>query len=339
VDCAGEPMPTVCASPFQQTLLVAGEAPGLRLPAHWELANLGRLPLRRLYLGTLGLRACYAFEYGADTEAPPGMPLAGAARPVRRLDDSLFALAGRALQYIDWDRTHQFCGRCGTPCATAKASAARECPACRLIAYPRIAPAVMCWSRAKVRSCSRARRTFCPACTARSPASSNRASRWSSASRARCWRKPASASPIRAISPASPGRSEHSLMIAFVADYAAGEITPAPDEIEDAQCSPGCAAETAQPDLDRAAPDRPASWRDARGLAAKESEIDLRFCRCTISAIAAPEPQAMVQPRVPWPVLSSRFGSARAADAGHAAGVRGRSPAQNCASSGRPALE
>ena len=27
----------------------------------------------------------------------------------------------------------------------------------------------------------------------------------------------------------------HSLMIAFVADYAGGEITPAPDEIEDAQ--------------------------------------------------------------------------------------------------------
>jgi len=30
------------------------------------------------------------------------------------LDDAHFAL-GRALQLVDWDRTHQYCGRCGTP--------------------------------------------------------------------------------------------------------------------------------------------------------------------------------------------------------------------------------
>ena len=71
VIAAGEPDAESLCFVFQQTLLlIAGEPPHLRLPAHWELANLGRLPLRRLYLGTLGGRACYAFEYGADTEAP-----------------------------------------------------------------------------------------------------------------------------------------------------------------------------------------------------------------------------------------------------------------------------
>ena len=30
------------------------------------------------------------------------------------LDDAQFALGGRALQIVDWDRTHQFCGACGT---------------------------------------------------------------------------------------------------------------------------------------------------------------------------------------------------------------------------------
>ncbi|PSM30826.1 NAD(+) diphosphatase [Haliangium sp. UPWRP_2] len=59
------------------------------------------------------------------------------------LEDAHFALAGRAVQLIDWDRNHRFCGRCATPTVTRAAERARECPACGLSSYPRIAPAVM----------------------------------------------------------------------------------------------------------------------------------------------------------------------------------------------------
>lgn len=30
-----------------------------------------------------------------------------------RTDEAFFALAGRAVQLLFWDRTHQFCGQCG----------------------------------------------------------------------------------------------------------------------------------------------------------------------------------------------------------------------------------
>ncbi|HXI36588.1 MAG TPA: NAD(+) diphosphatase, partial [Burkholderiales bacterium] len=59
------------------------------------------------------------------------------------LDDAQFALSGRALQLVDWDRTHQFCGRCGTPTLAKRDERVRSCPACKLSAYPRVAPAVM----------------------------------------------------------------------------------------------------------------------------------------------------------------------------------------------------
>jgi NAD+ diphosphatase len=59
------------------------------------------------------------------------------------LEDAHFALAGRALQLVDWDRTHQFCGRCGTPTEAKRDERVRTCPACKLSAYPRVAPAVM----------------------------------------------------------------------------------------------------------------------------------------------------------------------------------------------------
>jgi NAD+ diphosphatase len=59
------------------------------------------------------------------------------------LDDDHFALAGRALQLLQWDRDHQFCGRCGTPTVAKRDERVRVCPACKLSAYPRVAPAVM----------------------------------------------------------------------------------------------------------------------------------------------------------------------------------------------------
>ena len=48
------------------------------------------------------------------------------------LDDAHFALAGRALQLVDWDRTHQFCGRCGTRTEAKREERVRVCPACKL---------------------------------------------------------------------------------------------------------------------------------------------------------------------------------------------------------------
>ena len=55
----------------------------------------------------------------------------------------MLALAGRAFQIVEWDRTHRFCGRCGSPTRDKSGERAKECPACGLIAYPRVSPAMM----------------------------------------------------------------------------------------------------------------------------------------------------------------------------------------------------
>jgi NAD+ diphosphatase len=59
------------------------------------------------------------------------------------VDDQLFALAGRASQILEWDRTHQFCGRCGTPTEYAPRERAKRCPVCGLMSFPRLSPAVI----------------------------------------------------------------------------------------------------------------------------------------------------------------------------------------------------
>ena len=60
------------------------------------------------------------------------------------MSDELVAIAGRAFQIIEWNRSHQYCGVCATPTERAQHERSRKCPACGHTAYPRISPAMMC---------------------------------------------------------------------------------------------------------------------------------------------------------------------------------------------------
>ena len=101
-------------------------------------------PARTLYLGRLAGTDCWAAEAPADAPAPPpGLAWEGLRALFSVLEDAHFALAGRAIQLLDWDRSHRHCGRCGTPTEAKSEERARACPACKLAVYPRISPAVM----------------------------------------------------------------------------------------------------------------------------------------------------------------------------------------------------
>ncbi len=101
-------------------------------------------PARTLYLGHLAGIACWTTEAPADAPAPPpGLAWEGLRTLFSVLEDAHFALAGRAIQLLDWDRSHRYCGRCGTPTEAKSEERARACPACRLSVYPRISPAIM----------------------------------------------------------------------------------------------------------------------------------------------------------------------------------------------------
>ena len=145
----------------------------------------------------------------------------------------MFALAGRAVQIMDWDRSHQFCGalrhadrveaeRAGAPVPELRAdplsahragghgagAQRRPAPARALAAFP-------------ARHAQRAGR----ASSSPARASSNA-----------CMREVREEVGIEVTNlryfSSQPGRFPHSLMIAFNCDYAGGEITPDPSEIE-----------------------------------------------------------------------------------------------------------
>jgi len=113
------------------------------LPANDDLDDLTIDLLRQQYLGNLDGTLCYTAEVDEEYDAPEGWSFQGLRRLYGRMDEELFGVAGRAVQIVDWNRTHQYCGQCGAPTGDHLRDRAKECAECGLISYPRISPAII----------------------------------------------------------------------------------------------------------------------------------------------------------------------------------------------------
>ena len=163
------------------------------VPLLSDLASFDLNPIRWQYLGYLeNGRAqpihCYSAEIDPSVVLTDGLIAEGLRDLYAPLGDTLFNLAGRAVQIVNWDRTHQYCGQCGAPTETLTLERSRRCPACGLTSYPRISPAIII------------------AASVWLPALWSRANRWKSARGARCLKRWGCTSKTSTISRASLGR-------------------------------------------------------------------------------------------------------------------------------------
>ena len=127
----------------ENKLLVSQKPESVTIPLLVDLSELGLTMMQQNYLGQLDDRHCYAVEVAEGTIPPAGMTFEGLREVYGRLHEDLFWIAARAVQVVDWDRTHQFCGRCGVPLKTSQTERAKECPQCGLLHFPRLAPAII----------------------------------------------------------------------------------------------------------------------------------------------------------------------------------------------------
>lgn len=215
-------------------LLVRLDGTVPQLPQLNNLAGIGLLPVRTQILGTLDGQACYSAELPKDSTAPVGMGFRGLRELYGSLEEDLFTLGGRAIQIIEWDRTHQYCGHCATPMTQLSNERAKRCPACGLVNYPRLSPAIIVLvSRGEEVLLARAPRFPAGMYSVLAGFVEPGESLEETVVREVQEEVGIQVQEIRYFG-SQPWPFPNSLMIGFTAVYASGEIVAEPQEIEDA---------------------------------------------------------------------------------------------------------
>jgi NAD+ diphosphatase len=190
-----------------------------------------------LRIGEWQGRPCHAAEIAHPPIHVPGE--LSLLRPLHGLAGAeAFALAGRASELLDWRKNHRFCGHCGTPTVKKSTEFAMACPACGLLAYPRISPAVMVLVERGDELLLARSPHFRPGVFSALAGFVE-----AGESVEQCAVREVREEVGLEIAMLRYFRSQawpfpNSLMIAFFADYAGGEITPDPAEIEAADWFP-----------------------------------------------------------------------------------------------------
>ncbi|MDF2612482.1 MAG: diphosphatase [Clostridia bacterium] len=140
-----KPQPGECSYWFifcKDRLLVEVRDDKAELPYRSDLDGLKVSLIRTRHLGRFNEQPCYVAEIESGS-IPPDMRLYELRALYYAVDFDIFLLAGKAFQIINWDKTHQFCGRCGSKMNEVEKEIAKICPRCGLINYTRISPAVI----------------------------------------------------------------------------------------------------------------------------------------------------------------------------------------------------
>jgi NAD+ diphosphatase len=215
-----------------ERILVSRDDPAV-VPLAASLEELGLSAALCHDIGSLSGQRCWAAGLEPDTEAPEGMVFRDL-RGLGGVDERFFAMAGRAKQIVEWDRTHRYCGRCGAETVPRSTELARECPRCGMLFYPRLSPAVIVLVRRGddvllARSPGFPPGMYSVLAGFVEPGESIE----ETIEREICEEVGVEVENVRYFG-SQPWPFPNSLMIAFTADYAGGELRVEPSEIEDA---------------------------------------------------------------------------------------------------------
>lgn len=214
-------------------ILVATEDGRARIPIVRQVGMDDDAPW--LDVGEVGGVRCVAVGVGqADAPAPPGcewMPLRASFR-VLTADE--FRMAGRASEIVEWERAHRFCGRCGGRTEACGEPLARRCAECGSLHFPRLSPAVLV-------SVTRGDRILLARSPHFAPGMFSTLAGFVDPGESleeTVVREVREEVGIRIANVryfgSQPWPFPSSLMVAFTADHAGGELTPDPAEIEEA---------------------------------------------------------------------------------------------------------
>ncbi len=126
---------------YSGKLLVTKNEEGYTIPFTRALNDMNLV--RKQYLGTYNEFDCYSAEAENDIIPSDNYEFIELRSLFGNLTEDFFLLAGKAIQIVNWDRTHQYCGQCGSKTTTKHDERAKTCNNCGFMSFPRISPAII----------------------------------------------------------------------------------------------------------------------------------------------------------------------------------------------------
>lgn len=133
----------LCCMFLNGNLLVKNEKGTLILPTFNDIKSLNIEYNTKFFLGDTYEKSCFAAEAAYEFKLSKDFNLISLRSTGELLDEQLFLISGRASQILNWDKSHRFCGKCGSKTENKKDEMAKICPNCNNIMYPVICPAII----------------------------------------------------------------------------------------------------------------------------------------------------------------------------------------------------
>ena len=127
----------------EENLLLNTSGDTLSIPETRDLDHCRKNLVRQQFIGSLDGRPCYTADMGDGAPQKEGLTAKNLRSIFNVVEEEIIWAAGTANQLATWNRNHQYCGRCGAACKDKQDERAKICPACGLVNYPRLSPAVI----------------------------------------------------------------------------------------------------------------------------------------------------------------------------------------------------
>lgn len=115
----------------------------LTLPNKADISSIEETFLRCFHVGNINNVSYYTAELDLNTLLPQNLATHSLRSVLSLFDEAQFRLGVKAYSIITWDKNHQCCGQCGASTLHHTGSFERVCSACMLSFFPRISPAVI----------------------------------------------------------------------------------------------------------------------------------------------------------------------------------------------------
>ncbi|MBU3114206.1 NAD(+) diphosphatase [Clostridium lacusfryxellense] len=126
---------------YNDELLVKSENKKVEIPTMEDLINLQLNNIQ--YIGSLNGENFFCGEISEGVAIPNNMRFCKLRSLAQQLTEDMFWIGGRAIQIVNWNNNHIYCGRCGTLTQNVDGERSKKCPKCGLANYPRISPAII----------------------------------------------------------------------------------------------------------------------------------------------------------------------------------------------------